>query len=221
MSDQVWNRCRSITKELIDQPLNIYFSKPVDPDKENLVGYDEKVSRKMDLDTIRQNLSKNEYKTPQEWYNDVCLVYDNAMAYHKSESIWYKIADYNKRIFLKKASGMIFNDVKEWYDKVTLKMEKLSKKISNAPIPQGIDPLLPSVIKRSELMAPPSDSKVPDLVEKLNRAVLDPIIKKDVVFILKELEPQVNLEDETTEIDADKLSPHSLNAIQLYLDARG
>lgn len=50
--------------------------------------YLEHVQRPMDLSTIRQKLNFNCYDTPEEFRDDILLMYDNCSRYNGTESIY-------------------------------------------------------------------------------------------------------------------------------------
>ena len=48
---------------------------------------------KKDLGTIERKVSHNEYKTFEDFVDDVQLVFDNARLYNPEESVYYKNAN--------------------------------------------------------------------------------------------------------------------------------
>ncbi|KAH0788930.1 Bromodomain containing protein [Histomonas meleagridis] len=220
MSTSVMRRCREITEKLMEKPINSYFMHPVNPVKEGLTGYDDIIEKKMDLSTILNKIKANEYGSAREWYQDVLLVYENALKYHDPSTIWYAIAKYGLKQFQSEAIGMECETPQEWYDLVGKTMRKLSENISNGPVPQGVDPLVLSIVKKADTMPPPSSQTIAELVEKLNSQIGDDNIHFDVLCILKETQPSLKIEGESMTIDADKLSPLSLNALSLYVKAQ-
>lgn len=212
-------RCKAITEELKKRPLNIYFLNPVDPVKESLENYDKIVTTPMDFDTIERRLNSSFYNAPIEWYNDVCLVYENALKYHPKESIFHQIAEYNLNEFKKKAIGFACSDPQQWYDMVTQAMNKLSKEIARGPVPQGVDPLILSIVKRAENEAPPNPQVIAEVVEKINVMLKSDDVRYDVLCILKETEPNLKIQGEKLPIDADSLSHRSVNALAMYVRA--
>lgn len=213
-------RCKAITDELKKRPLNSYFLKPVDPEKEGLENYRKIVTTPMDFETIEKRLNSQYYNAPIDWYNDVCLVYENALKYHPKESIFHQIAEYNLNEFKKKAIGFACSEPHQWYEMVTQAMNKLSKEIARGPVPQGVDPLILSIVKRAENELPPPQPKViAEVVEKINTMIEDDNVRYDVLCILKETEPNLKIAGEKMTIDADGLLPASVNTLSLYLKA--
>lgn len=213
-------RCKEITAKLMEHPLNSYFTHPVNPLKEGLVGYDDVIKKKMDLGTIQSNLKSNKYTSPHEWYQDVELVYQNALKYHPATSIWHSIAKYSLKQFQTEAIGIGCTTPKEWYCLVGETMKKLKKNIANGPVPQVIDPLVLSIVKKADSMPPPSSQAIAELVEKINSRIEDENVHFDVLCILKETQPGLKIEGDSLTIDADKLSQLALNALLLYVKAQ-
>jgi hypothetical protein len=219
MSGHLFARCKQITHELLERPLNLEFSKPADPEKGELHGYLDVIRRPMDLGTIEATLNQDGYATPLEWYNDVCLVYDNAMKFHPQGSFWWAIAHYNMMEFKRMAIGFGCSDPQQWYDWVSQTMFKLNKYISNGPVPQAIDPLILSVKKKAESMLPPTPQSIADLVDKINRRMEEDDIRYDVLCLLNQTQPNLKIDGPEFTIDADTLTDVTLNALSLYVKA--
>lgn len=217
MTERLFSRCKVITLDLKERPLNKYFIKPVDPETEGLEGYYDIIKNPIDLTTVLSKLNDNQYESPVDWYNDVCLVYENALKYHKDNSIWHRIALYNLQEFKKVAIGIEYSDPQNWYDMVNTTMYKFSSLVANGPAPQGIDPLVISVLSKANETPLPDEQKIAQMVEKLNRKLFKDDIKFDVISILKETQPDLRLSHPKLTIDADNLTDLSLKALNLYL----
>lgn len=224
MSSHLLVRCKKITEDLMDRPLNSYFALPA----KDLENYEEIIENPMDFETITKKLKNDKYSSAIEWYKDVCLIYDNAMKYHPENSIFHSIAQYKKKEFEKIAIGIGCPDPQSWYDLTCQTMMKLSEIIANGPVPQGVDPMLLTIAKKAELMPPPTSQTIADIVSKLNEKQDDYNVRMDVITLLKETQPKQNLENEDKKlliegekitIDADSLSPTTLNALSLYVKA--
>ena len=219
MNQTALNRCKTITKEVREQPLNRYFNKLELKDLPNYTAY---VKKPIDLNTIQDNLDQNIYKTPGEWYSDMVLVWENAMTYHPNTVIWHSVAQYCLSSFKQKAHEIQTQDIQKWYELVNKKLYKLTERISQSPVPQILDPLVLSTIRKAETIAPPSTSVLPSFVERINKLATDEACRRDIVCILHQSQPDLKIEDDKEEfkIDADKLSSTTLNALILYVNAR-
>lgn len=214
-------RIRSITDELISQPLNQYFTVPVDPKKDGLTDYFQIITHPMDFTTIQNKFKTNGYENEYDWYKDVCLIYENAMKYHKPDSIYYTIAEHCSKQFKKKVVGLEFTESssQEWYNAVCLQMQKLAKAVTQSPVPQGIDPLVISIIEQSKTLSPFPSNIISEIVFKINNLMKLEKHREKIIYILKNLQPSLQLEGDDLSINVGKLSKTSLNAIFLYTRA--
>jgi len=77
--------------ELLSNSRSWAFREPVNV--EEVVDYLEIIKEPMDLRTIERKVSHNEYKTLEDFVDDVQLVFDNARLYNPEESVYYKNAN--------------------------------------------------------------------------------------------------------------------------------
>eukprot|EP01041_Mallomonas_annulata_P003008 gene3008-5891_t len=75
-------KCAEMLKDLIRQPQAIWFIEPVDYIKLNIPDYPTVIKEPMDFKTIRLNLEKNVYKSPEEFAEHVRLTFRNAITYN-------------------------------------------------------------------------------------------------------------------------------------------
>eukprot|EP00474_Spongospora_subterranea_P010172 CRZ10630.1 hypothetical protein [Spongospora subterranea] len=73
--------CSGILRSVCALELSGDFMDPLDPALYNYVGYDNYVSTRMDLKTVRKNLDADRYPTPNDFVSDVNLVFLNALRY--------------------------------------------------------------------------------------------------------------------------------------------
>jgi hypothetical protein len=221
MSSHQLVQCKAIMSDLIERPLNASFLKPVDPRQDGLDGYNDIISHPMDLGTIESKLTKDGYLTALEWYNDVCLVYENAIRYHSPGRLWHEIAQYNLAEFKKMALGFGCTDPQQWYQMLTQAMSTLNTRILDGPIPQGIDPMIPAIIAKAQTMLPPTPQLIADVVHKINAKLEDDVVRYDLRCLLADLEPSLKLDGENVTVDADSLSEWTVNALDLYIKSQG
>ncbi|KAL3635360.1 hypothetical protein CASFOL_019907 [Castilleja foliolosa] len=74
--------CSSLLQRLMKHQHGWVFNNPVDVNGLGLVDYHDIIKHPMDLGTIKTYLSKNQYKSPMEFADDVRLVFRNAMTYN-------------------------------------------------------------------------------------------------------------------------------------------
>lgn len=81
-TSQVIVKCLDILKELIKHPAGIWFLEPVDPVALNLPDYFTIVTKPMDLNTVKRNIESGSITTPEEFVENVRLIFRNALAYN-------------------------------------------------------------------------------------------------------------------------------------------
>jgi hypothetical protein len=78
---------------LFEWKLTALFRRPVDPEAEELPDYFEKVTRPMDLETVRNMLYDGKYLGVPSFMADLRLIWENTKAYHGVESVMGLISD--------------------------------------------------------------------------------------------------------------------------------
>ncbi|KAJ8438273.1 hypothetical protein Cgig2_030638 [Carnegiea gigantea] len=79
---QLYKKCSSLLQKLMRHKLGWVFNQPVDVKKLGLHDYFDIIKHPMDLGTVKMRLTKNWYKTPREFAEDVRLTFHNAMTYN-------------------------------------------------------------------------------------------------------------------------------------------
>jgi len=79
---QVMKMCSQVLTKLMKQKAGYIFNAPVDVVGLGLHDYHQIISKPMDLGTIKTNLNKNLYPTPEEFAADVRLTFNNALRYN-------------------------------------------------------------------------------------------------------------------------------------------
>lgn len=90
--EQDWyKKCSFILEKLLsDSRFSEAFAHPVDPVALNIPDYPSIILHPMDLGTIKTKLENHEYDHPDDFIDDVRLVFRNCYVYNKSESAVYK-----------------------------------------------------------------------------------------------------------------------------------
>ena len=92
--------------------------------------------------------------------------------------------------------------------------------LTKSPVPQGIDPLVLSAIKKGS-ESPQINQKILDeLLERLNSLINDKQYRKEIYIIIKEMQPDLEINSEKSEIDIDSLQPTTINALHFYVCAK-
>ncbi|ORM39432.1 putative bromodomain-containing protein [Babesia sp. Xinjiang] len=91
----------SILGMLVKQEGGYVFERPVDPKRQNCPDYFDIVEKPMSFSCIKGKIRRNSYTHPQEFIDDVQLVFDNCFKYNKPET-WIAQVGRNVEAFFKK-----------------------------------------------------------------------------------------------------------------------
>jgi hypothetical protein len=92
-SDYIQKLARPVIQKLYLHSKNSgVFNKPVDPIALNIPSYYEKVRRPMDLGTVRNYLHCGKYETIEKCFDDVRLVFQNAVTFNGKDHFIAKVA---------------------------------------------------------------------------------------------------------------------------------
>lgn len=67
------------------------FLKPVDAVALGIPDYPEKIAHPMDISTVRRKLESRQYGVPEEFYNDMKLMFDNCYSYNAPGSVVHEM----------------------------------------------------------------------------------------------------------------------------------
>lgn len=87
---QAMKFCQNVVKELTNKKYSAFnypFLEPVDPVALNCPTYFDYVKEPMDLGTVSKKLSNWEYQTPEEFENDIRLIFKNCYAFNPDGTI--------------------------------------------------------------------------------------------------------------------------------------
>lgn len=114
-----------VTEKLYQHPLAKVFLQPVNPELDGALDYLQKISKPMDLGTIKQKLSNNEYSNAEEWRSDVNLVWSNAKTYNPKTNLIFNCADQMQKVTEKLIQKIPKDENEKWH----LRLNKLNTKI--------------------------------------------------------------------------------------------
>lgn len=211
--------CRLITEQFLERPLNVFFKSPVDPEADGLPGYNDRVSRPMDLGTVLSNLDIGEYRSTADWHRDMCLIYENAIAYHTESSTWGLIAAQLLHDFKRLADGFQCRAHEDWTAILSRATQKLGKVLVDSPIRRGKDSLAIACVRRAEGMNKFPAELVPELIEKLKGLMSDADCRWDVLMIIKSVQrkdPPITTKDGESTVEVEKLRDQTMHALNMY-----
>jgi hypothetical protein len=95
-----WKKhCLRVLKRIRKHDKSWPFWEEVDPAKEGLDDYFEIISKPMCLDKVESFLNSGQYETPQQFADDMRLIFENAMAYNPPEHMYHQHAQKMLEIF--------------------------------------------------------------------------------------------------------------------------
>jgi len=79
-------KCGDLLKELMKYPSAVWFAEPVDYVKLNIMDYPKIITNPMDFRTIRENLDRVKYETPDQFADHMRLIFRNAVTYNQERT---------------------------------------------------------------------------------------------------------------------------------------
>ncbi|KAI3979021.1 hypothetical protein MKX01_016196 [Papaver californicum] len=98
-SSKVFKNCSDLLTKLMKHKHGWVFNTPVDVKGLGLRDYYVIIKKPMDLGTVKNKLSRNGYKSPSEFAEDVRLTFDNAMTYNRKGQDVHIMAEELLKIF--------------------------------------------------------------------------------------------------------------------------
>lgn len=117
--------CKDFTDKLMRHPLAIPFLRPVDA--HNVPDYYQKISKPMDLRTLKENLHQNKYENSKQWAADVHLIWQNAQKYNPKKTIHHELAVKLEKKCKKAFEKIPRTEAEAW----ALHLNKINHKIKN------------------------------------------------------------------------------------------
>lgn len=94
MNSTEFNYLRTVTQELLDSPLSYAFANPIDPNEEWAPSYFQVIKHPMDISTVLKKLNDGMYATAKDWYDDITLIWNNAVTFNGKQSFLYPIVTF-------------------------------------------------------------------------------------------------------------------------------
>ena len=125
--------CADVTEKLKAHDLAQVFLNPVDPERDELRDYLQRVKEPMDLSTLSSKLENGAYRNVGEWKQDLMRIWDNAVLYHTEAGVVGMLAKKMKRKAVKMTRMIPKTETGLWVSKLTLASEKVRKLLKNSP----------------------------------------------------------------------------------------
>ncbi|GAV07802.1 hypothetical protein RvY_17599 [Ramazzottius varieornatus] len=173
--------CKKIVNVMLSKQHADYawpFYKPVDAEALGLHDYHRIIKKPMDLSTIKRNLTKFRYQTPEECAADIRLMFSNCYRYNPADSDVVAMAWRLQEVF--EADWAMLPDEKEWKKSVEQK-EQPSPPKTKKPIILT----LPKVTKRALPTEEPKEVKKARVAENADSPTLPAVesVQSEVVVV--------------------------------------
>ena len=90
----------AVVKDMMKADSRKIFHKPV----VGVIGYSDAIKHPMCYSTVESKIEKNEYKTEEDFENDMTLIFTNCMTFNPEKSFWFKEAVRQHKLM----SGVVF-----------------------------------------------------------------------------------------------------------------
>lgn len=209
------DKCKLITNEFRQKTFGHLFAFPVDPKKDMLDDYEKIVTKPMDFSTITNNLNNNVYQSTAEWYNDMSLVFQNAIDYYKEDDCISLIAKYCLSQFKKASLGLNISSDSEWIKSVQEMTQKLTNCYLNPPFHNYSQKVI-DIKNNLDSIPNPGDEEIYMNLEKLNSFGKNDDTKYDLYGIFKEI-GRMPPESLNHPIDLEKLPSNVVKSLIQYV----
>jgi hypothetical protein len=211
------------------------FAQPIDPERDNVPTYLQVVQRPMDLGTVRQKLETDQYRTIQQWKDDVEQVWENSYHFNGRQALVSILAKQLQQLFREQADTLTENSISDWVnemDRLRHEVDQITKlgpkptviqkspsntmatRHQSEPVRRKTDSV---VIPAPQPLPPPpkkfTDDEITELAEEVNQ-IDDPDQIAKIVAIIKKYEPHLATSGEELEIDVSKLRQVTLSALK-------
>ncbi|KAF6177137.1 hypothetical protein GIB67_025474 [Kingdonia uniflora] len=232
-SSQVFKNCTSLLSKLMKHKHGWVFNTPVDVKALGLLDYYTIIKHPMDLGTVKGKLSKNWYKTPRDFAEDVRLTFRNAMTYNPRGQDVHVMAEQLSSIF-EERWAVIERELEYSRDSRRFDLENeygiptpTSKRTPIPPFHRILDRSESTTLRPSNIIVPPVRVPVPkkpkakDLNKRemtyeekqklsTNLESLPPEKLENVVQIINKRNPGLCQQSDEIEVDIDVVDTETL-----------
>jgi len=133
MNDFEKRKCLELTNKMFVKDLCRPFKEKVDPERDGAPDYFTIIKNPMELSTIKKKLAANDYKTIEQWAEDVNLIWKNAKLYNNEGTLIYLIAQELENWFNRKLARIPRNKDEEWVFLLRKSSKALSRLAQHPP----------------------------------------------------------------------------------------
>jgi hypothetical protein len=121
--------CLNLIGHLFKWKLALFFRHPVDPEAEDLHGYFDRISRPMDLETVKKTLLDGNYLDVSSFLVNLRLIWQNAKTYYGPNTVMAFISDEILRYIDHEEQYVNLSAEQIWYQKLTEIQAKIEAQI--------------------------------------------------------------------------------------------
>lgn len=140
MTDFQKNYCFKMLDKIEKRPISGIFNQQSNLFENHNSKYINKPKKVMDFQTIRKKLTEGQYKTMNEWGQDVRLIFSNANICFKEDSPIYKMAQDLSEWFERKWNDYPRSEEEQWVKKLRKVQESVKFLSDHFPIDKAFIP---------------------------------------------------------------------------------
>jgi hypothetical protein len=235
------HRCLEAMNELHKYAISRLFSQPVDPVRDNCPDYFRLINSPMDLGTARHKLESGQYRTVEEWKNDIDLIWTNTFAFNGTKSLLSVLARQCQTHFREITANLSSDMESDWtskFEKLKGEVNQLVKtppKISLASrIPRRVVPTRSCSMMQSTAKSEPIKLIGPIVfavptemtAEEIAKLAVDVNLIEDsdavdqIIALVAKMEPEKELGDgdDEIELDVSKLDQSTLIELRMLVN---
>ncbi|EKX73847.1 conserved hypothetical protein [Theileria equi strain WA] len=154
MLKQWYSLAQSLLATLLKQEGGYVFDKPVDPKKQNCPDYYDIIKNPMSFSCIRGKLRKYLYVEPQQFIDDVLLIFDNCYKYNKPDTWIASIGHALENFFKQQLIVLGFNDFCTREQEIKRLLQEAQDFVAShsnvAPKPVETEPTVPDALPKEQ-----------------------------------------------------------------------
>lgn len=211
-------KCLAIMEEILEHPISEVFYEPVDPVADEVPDYFDIIKNPSDLSTVQNKLVTDQYQSFDDFKRDMNLIWENAILYNGRGSFPAFIADQLGRIFQRRISQIEVPTPEQWVSEY-LKARSIMVKLFRSP-PKSVA----SVAQTDESADDKEECKYyhvsdEDLAffQQMAPIFKDPANRSELIKLVNENEPSVEISESNFRLDLSTLSPRTLSILKNWI----
>jgi hypothetical protein len=223
-------QCISVLDKLCSHHISRMFAQPVDPVRDNIPDYANRISRPMDLGTVRQKLLNNQYQSVSQWREDMELIWQNSLLVNSRTSILGNITIEMQNMFRKLSQNITDSPENDWLNKlfslrdglnsISRRNQPVSALKREASVPKQLLNRANNQAKvnsKSKNQTSFTKSEILKLTADIN-SLKDEVHILSIFAVLEKYEPGIKTDGDQLQLDIASLKTSTLNALREKVD---